>query len=349
MRFGGFIQPQYRLRQNAAGQDDTDGFRLARARFTATGEGRAGNLELGAYVEAELQPTFSLFDAFVTVARALPDKGRIVVDMGQTRVPISRQQLLSDTRISFVEKAQLASIAPDRDLGARVIFDPPKVPFVRVIGGVFNGEGRDQVENINENLLYAGRLEITPWGRDIPLTKYQESTFAGKLLSAGLSVGHNKIAQGGTEDEAQLYLGADLAFAWMGLSGTAEYLEVRHSFSTNTAGTTLPQNYKANGWVAQLDYMIPQHLAPLGEGRFEIGARIEEIDRNDTVPITQPGDPNQSSREFTFVASYYLRQHTMKVQLAASHFTEVENRTATGQDAAYPNDEILLQLTYRVE
>ena len=40
MRFGGFVQPQYRLRQDAPGApNDTDGFRLARARFSATGVG----------------------------------------------------------------------------------------------------------------------------------------------------------------------------------------------------------------------------------------------------------------------------------------------------------------------
>ena len=59
--------------------------------------------------------------------------------------------------------------------------------------------------------------------------------------------------------------------------------------------------------------------------------------------------PNQSVRAFTAVASLYLRQHQMKVQLAATHFTEIEDQTVTGANATYPDDQLLLQVTYRVE
>jgi hypothetical protein len=61
------------------------------------------------------------------------------------------------------------------------------------------------------------------------------------------------------------------------------------------------------------------------------------------------GDPNQSERIFTAVVSYYLRQHQIKAQLAASKFQDIENKTATGADATYPHDQLLLQITYRVE
>ncbi len=55
-----------------------------------------------------------------------------------------------------------------------MVFDPPKVPWLRVIGGVYDGEGRNHVENVDGHFFYAGRIEVTPWGRDIALTKYQE-------------------------------------------------------------------------------------------------------------------------------------------------------------------------------
>jgi hypothetical protein len=348
LRMGGFIQPQFREKQQSVVGGDTPGFRMARTRLTATGDGRAGNLELNAYVEAELQPQFSLFDAFVTVGRKLPDGGHASLDMGQTRVPISRQQLESDTRLAFVEKAQLASIAPDRDLGARLTIDPPDLPYIRVIGGVFNGEGRNQVENINDSYLYAGRLEFSPWGRDIPLTKYQESMFAGRMLTAAVSVGHNKLTEG-TKHERQTFVGYDLAFAFRGFSGTFEYLQVLHRYDTAGDPATLPPEFDANGWVAQLNYMIPIKLPPFHESRFEVGARVEEIDRNNAVSIVMPGDPNQSERLYTAVVSYYLRGHTMKAQLAATHFTDIENQTVTGADATYKHDQVLLQVTYRVE
>ena len=109
-------------------------------------------------------------------------------------------------------------------------------------------------------------------------------------------------------------------------------------------------SYKAYGFVAQVAYLLPQKLPPFRGGRFEVGARIEELTRNDTVPITEIADPNQGFREYTLSLGYYLRQHTMKVQLSASHFQELDTIVpATGANATYANDEVLVQVTYRVE
>jgi hypothetical protein len=343
-RPGGFIQPQYRLRQDSPAPFDEDGFRFARARLTATGSGRAGNLVLGAYMEAELQPTFSLYDAYITVARPLDNHGVVEADFGQTRVPISRQQLLSDTRTAFIDKAQISTIAPDRDLGLRLWYVPSQLNHLRVIAGVFNGEGRNQVQNINQSYFYAGRIEYSLLGHQAP---YAESAFHGDWLTIAANAGRNVLTPGDFH-ETQVSLGGDISGAWHGLSGSVEYLEVRHTFTGDPA--KLPGvDYKANGWTAQLNYMLPWKLAPLGEARLEFGARVEEIDRNDQVPIVQIGDPNQSVREYTAVATLYLRQHLWKIQVAASHFDELEDQTATGASATYPNDQLLVQLTYRVE
>ena len=328
------------MRQNApAAPDQNDGFRLVRARLTATGAGRVGSLDVGAYVEAELQPSFSLFDAYVTLSHALPHQLVVSVDAGQMRVPISRQQLLSDTRLSFVNKAQIGSIAPDRDLGARLTL---AMPHVRLMAGSFNGEGRDQGQNINESYLHAGRLEITPIGEQAP---YAESAFGASWLSFGASVGYDKLTPGAYH-ENETFLGVDVSGAWRGLSGTFEYLQVKHAFQDASGSVMLQPNYRANGFVAQAAYLLPLALSV---GRLELGARVEEIDRNDVTPISQIGDPNQSVRAYAAVVSYYLREHRAKLQLEGTHFTEIEDKTSTGQSAAYANDQLLLQLTYRVE
>ncbi len=350
VQVGGYLQPQFRMRQDSPAQADQDGFRFARARLIARGETRAGNLELSASIEAELQPQFSLADAYVTVARtfvasggkkALP--GKLSLDVGQMRVPISRQNMLSDSRLSFVDKAQLATIAPDRDLGARFTFAPPMLPM-RLIGGVFDGDGRNQVENINQSYLYAARLEISPLGRDNALA---ESAFHGRLLSLGVSYGHNKLTAGNGHELVTTY-GVDASAALFGLSMSYEYLMVEHVFEGSDP-TMLMQDFRANGWAAQLAYLLPVKLAPLKQARIEIAARVEEIDRNDTIPIPQLGDPNQSVRELTGVVSYYLRMHSLKAQLAASHFIELEDRTVIGGLASYANDQLMLQVTYRLE
>lgn len=344
MRLGGFVQPQFRVRQDSPAAVDEDGFRFARARLTATAAGRAGDLVLSAFIEGELQPTFALADSFVTVSRPLSGHGVFTLDLGQTRVPISRQQMISDSRLSFVDRAQLATLAPDRDLGARVWFIPPGVP-VRVIAGMFNGEGKNQIQNINEDYLYAGRIEVTPLGG--PAAPFAESAFGKAFVSAAISAGYNKLTPGDYR-ENQLSLGGDISGAYRGFSGSVEYLMVKHTFEGDPMKLPGP-DYKGNGWMAQLAYLLPVELPPSEKLRIEVGARIEEIDRNDAVPIPQLGDPAQSVRAYTGVLSAYLREHSLKAQLAFNHFQELETRTSTGADATYANDQLLLQITYRVE
>lgn len=348
---GGFLQPAYRTREDADGApDDTNGFRLVRARATATGHGKLGNLELGAYFEAELQPQFSLFDAYATISRSVPKHGRVSLDLGQTRVPISRQQLLSDTRLSFAEKGQIASIAPDRDLGARLQL---MIPHAKLWLGAFNGEGRDIGANADQSFFYAVRAEVTLLGDEQPL---QESAFSGKWAGAAMSYGHNPISNAAFA-EVLTYTGLDVSGAYEGVSGSFEYLEVVHDFRGNEASFPLGDaqgnkvsSYKANGFVAQLAYLLPFKLPPLHGARAEVAFRVEEIDRNDTVPIIKIADPNQAQRVLTFAASYYLRKHTMKIQLSLSHFKELDDIIpATNASASYANDQALLQLTYRVE
>jgi hypothetical protein len=342
---GAFIQPQFRIRQKAPGApNDTDGFRFARARIFGSATTKAGNLDLSAYFESEMQPSFQMIFAFVTAARAFENGSKVTLDVGQTRVPISRQNLLSDTMLSFVDKAQVATIAPDHDLGARLWYVLPG-GRVRAVASMFNGEGRDQVQNINDSFLYAGRVEVTPFGKD-PM---RESAFDGDFLTIAGSVGHNRLSPGNKYSEIVTYYGGDVAGAWHGISGEFEYLWVHDEDQGKPANLPDPSHYNANGWNAQLAYLLPWGLPPYRTGRLELAARVEEIDRNDAVPIVMIGDPNQSVREYTAVVSYYLRKHLIKAQLAASHYTEIEDLTVTGQNASYPNDQLLLQLTYRVE
>ncbi|MDX2092366.1 MAG: porin [Kofleriaceae bacterium] len=347
---GGFIQPQYRWRQDSDVQYDQDGFRFARVRPILTAASKIGSLEVSGFLELELQPTFEMVDAYMTFSHGLANKGGLALDVGQMRVPISRQQLLSDSRISFVDKAQFAvthpagvMVAPKRDLGARVTLMVPSLPQVVITGGIFNGEGPNQIENINEDYLYAGRIEVTPFG---PST-LAESAFGEDYLSLGASVGHNALTAG-LNSEQVTYLGADIAGSWKGLSGSVEYLRAKHDLTEMQA-----IDYLAEGWMAQVAYLFPFTLPPGASSsagaRIELAARIEEVDRNDAVAIAQPGDPEQSVRGYTGCLSYYLRAHSLKAQLAFTHYEEIEDLTVQQQDAVYDNDQLLLQLTYRLE
>ena len=346
----GYLQPQFRVRQDSSVQDDTNGFRFARIRpiLHAT-TAVANGVTVSGFFEVEVQPTFQLVDAFAGLATSLASDGRLVVDLGQMRVPISRQQLLSDSRIAFVDKAQIASIAPRRDLGGRLTVVPPGARRVKVVAGMFNGEGPNQIENINQKFLYAGRVELNVLGHEGALA---ESSFGNDFLTVGGSIGYNKLTNG-DRTEAVTYFGGDVSGAYRGLSGTFEYLYVKHALTTANETTMLPPDFNQNGWTAQLSYLLPFALPPTqhsgAAARLEVGARLEEIDRNDAIPIVVPGEPEQSVRIYTGVLTYYVREHSLKLQVALSHFEEIEDETVTGASATYDNDQAMLQVTYRMD
>lgn len=343
VRLGGYIQPQFQYRQNdAKAPSDQDSFKLRRARLIATAEKQVDVVDLTATVEAELAPEFQLLDAYLTARAELESvkKLGITVDAGQVKAPFSRQDLLSDANLAFVDKAEIASLAPDRQIGARLGADLPVGPmFVRATGGMFDGEGRNQPQNINDAYLYAGRFEIGYGDRNRKLAEsdLDDATYA----IAGGSIAHNTIASGSGRDK-QISFGYDLAVGTHGASAAFEYLEVRH-FQLGTGNA----DFHANGFAVQANYILP--IANVEGGQLEVGGRVEEIDRNDTIPIAQPGDPNQSLREYTGVLSYYQRGHSLKAQLTYTHVTEVEDVDSTGRDATFGNDTAILQVTYRME
>ncbi len=187
--------------------------------------------------------------------------------------------------------------------------------------------------------MLVGRLELKPIGWDAPL---EESAFGKPFVAIGASVARN-VVESGDGNETDIYLGGDVAGAWHGLSGAAEYVWVRHDF---VAGSAQP-DYHANGLAVQAAYLLP--LPGRLANRLEVGGRFEEIDRNDAVPIVQPGDPNQSLRYLTGALNYYHWQHALKLQLLASHIVEIEETDRNSNSATYANDQLLLQATFRME
>jgi hypothetical protein len=331
---GGYVQPQARVRQDdPVAQFDENGFRFRRARLTLGASRTLQNVEYEVELESELTPEFQLLDAYIAAKSCLPADGTWRVAFGQIKAPVSHQTLLSDARLSFVEKAELASLAPDRQLGALGTIELPQIPMVAISAGIFNGEGRNQVQNIDQRFLYAGRVEVRPLGRDVKLT---ESAQDGDYLAIAASAARNRGGNG-TSVETQLTLGGDVSFAYENASGSIEYLQVEHTFSDNSV---LP-DYRANGLVAQVAYLFFDKL--------EVGARLEEIDRNDTLPIVQLGDTNQSLRYYTAAITWYQSKHDLKLQLQASHIEELEDLDQNLMDATYDNDTVLLQAQYRME
>jgi hypothetical protein len=330
---GGYLQPQVRLRADdpvAAG--DEDGLLLRRARVLGRGERTVGRLAVTARIEADLAPDVRLLDASVAAGACLIGGGAWQVEVGRFRVPVSRQALLPEDQLGFVDKPELASLAPARQVGAMATIVVPNAPMARLSAGLWNGDGADQSGDLAAHRLVAGRFEVRAVGADAALA---EGALGAGYLWIGASLARGRRALGDGREVATT-LGADLAFAAGPLWGTAEYLQVDHG-----AVTSVQPAFRANGVVAQVGGRLPLAVA----GRLELALRFEEIDRNDTVPILDRGDPAQSLRYYTGGASWYLAGHALKLQLSASHIVEVEDRTADGARAAYHNDTVLMQVT----
>lgn len=336
---GGYLQPQLRLRQDdpRVGLDE-DGFRVRRARLELGDRRRFGRLAVEARLEAEVASAVELEDGWVAADGCLVAGGHWRLALGQQKAPVSRQALLSDARLGFVEKPELAQLAPERQLGLAGALDVPHAGWLRLHAGLFDGEGKNQGGNVDQRFLWAGRLEVRPLGRDVGLA---ESVLGGDYLVAGVSAAQNRVAAGTSVERTRTF-GGDVAFGWRGLSGAIEYLEVRHA--RRDGGTP---DFRANGVVFQLAYLVP--LPGRWARHLELGARLDEIDRNDTIPIERAGDAGQSLRSYHAAATWYQHGHDLKLQVDAAHVVEVEAITRYRTDATYRNDTVLVQATYRLE
>jgi hypothetical protein len=342
---GGYVQPQVRLRQNAEGVPfDEDGFRLRRARVLLGATRPVGCVDVRVRIEGEMTPEFQLLDGYLEVVGRLSGRGAWRAAFGQVKAPFSRQTLLSDSALQLVEKAALTELAPDRQLGLTATLLVPHLPWIELSAGVFNGEGRNLVDNADESFLYAGRIALRPIGPEEPLPEEPliESALGRDQLSIALDVFHN-VRDVGDYDETTLGLGGDAFVSWNGLSATFEYLLRKTTFTEGSPRV----DFDAQGINAQVGWLLP--IPGALYRRLEIAARLEEIDRNDVIPIENPGDENQSLRTYTAAVSWYPRGHALKAQLNLSHVQEVEDVDRDGGDATYANDTILFQVTYRME
>ena len=331
---GFYVQPQLKSVQNSGVANDEDGFGVRRFRLMFSAQRPLACWKLALRSEIEVFPNFTAQDGYLQLSGPTTF-GALSFNLGQFKAPFSRQTLVSDSRLQMVEKAQITTITPDRQIGFSAT---ASLPFSEVSLGIFNGEGKNVVDNQDEYFEYVGRVTL----RAFPgVTKLMESAFHGTQLEVSGSIAHNRRFKE-TGDQIVDSYGVDGFAAWEGASLAAEYVLVRTDFE---AGAVSSQPFDANGFYVQAGYLLP--LPGALWRRFELAARLEEIDRNDTVAIQQPGNPEQSQRYYSLGASYYHWQHDLKVQLEASHIVEIEDLTAGGKDATYDNDTVLLQVTYR--
>ena len=366
----GWIQPRFVMQQH----DERPGvdykpnpvFTVRRARFGAIGW---LNSWVRAQFEMELAGDVSYaIDAFVD-AHPIPEVG---ITVGQFRVPFSRQNLIPSKNLQFADNAywlgattsggttaSAGKYIVDRDIGAMLSGDLLG-NRLRYMFGVFNGNdpSRGATQNLDPYFLWAGRIEVTPFGA-VPRYEGDHRPIAERDKPlAMLGVGFMKNR---SDDKhfRRTYLGADLGGWWKGASLYAEFYARRDEPIADPTGATPPPTsicgangvawafkndddpagnpanqacVTAVGWNVQAGYFPPVGWL---EEHLEAVARVERFDpyREVTNPGADSGarDLDQSNPQWGYMG-YILGlnvfpKKTHDVKLQASY--EIRNETKT--------------------
>ena len=302
LTLGGFIQGQFEGgdvfafegRFGSAAIDDR--FRLRRARINLTGD-------FADQFDFKLEGDFEQSDVSLTVRDA---SGRTLasnstrtefgatdifinwhqfpefqIKGGQYKAPFGLEQLSPDTKLFLTERSQVTSaLTPERQVGVEVwgkpfaTAMPEQKDLLTYWAGIFNGNGRNNSINDNDEFMYAARIELQPWKGKLAEQEAWVRFGANGLSSRDASgtvlspAGTLRVNSDGSLStftapsaaERQGY-GLDGAFHWGPFDLVAEYLS--EDYEARPAGGAAPAfpDFRADGGYVQGSYfIIPKKL-----------------------------------------------------------------------------------------
>ncbi|MDP2307338.1 MAG: porin [Pseudomonadota bacterium] len=298
--------------QNPTAQD---GF-TAEARIGV--EASVPDLPVSAKVELALLPEPQLTDASLIIAPL----AFVTVNLGQMKVPFSLHRLASDTRrqlpqgVGFLSEAGIG-----REIGASVAVDVPIAgkTLGTFTSGVYNGEGANRIQNVNQRFLFAQRVLVTPFGAR---PGFSEGTQRALYVGIGGGWLYDYEGDGLTAAESNTF-GVELQVAWNVLSFQAEAVD-QDIVNANAAVA----DYHVKGAYGQLGCFVP---AAWLRDHVELVGRFEAAEPN-TAFGAEEGEAQadlQAIQTITGGVNLYIRAaperfHDMKVQAAYAHVTPLE-------------------------
>lgn len=220
---------------------------------------------------------------------------------GQYKIPYNREELTSAGELEFVDRSVINSyFSPARDIGMNVTLGPE---MVKVNLGAFTGWGRGYVRvdktNLNVNLLYVARVEISPVGKMV----YPQPNLKGEeAINIGLS--------------AMLFPVSQVEIDSKKISGRRDKSDVFRIIENKAQKTNLLSfSGDAKVWSGPLSFELEAHLANLYDSNI-LGIRIQpsymftqniglafrfsSVLNEKDKPIFEPG----------IAFSYYFKDHT---------------------------------------
>ena len=307
----GFLRPGFTWRQDdPALLTDTDGF-SALARFGV--EAAAEPIHLRARVEIDLQPAPVLQDAFVNWS----PHPAFSLNVGQLKVPFSISNLASDSRRQLPTDNAVSRIADiGRDMGASIEGRLPIAQQTRAsfTSAVMNGEGKNRLENVNDDFLFAQRLVITPFGS-------RERPAEGRSPTPYLGVGCGWVYNlTGADESATEYntFAAELQFAIgvFSLQGEVADVQVVHA-SPDVV------DYNSTGAYGQFGLFIP---APWVSKHLEVVGRAGYAEPNDALAsnVDEVSTIDIDAGLNLYIPETPAYLHDVKIQVAYRHSIQDE-------------------------
>lgn len=243
------------------------------------------------------------------------------VQMGQFKVPASKQRLVSGSSSLFIERSPLSSdFVPGRDLGLALSLHTPLQHYALKLGA-FTGQGENMRKDDEEGFpLFSARLEAMPFA---PLSKGEGDVEYSDAFSMMVGAYGTYSRDAAAEPDLQridgerwLY-GGDLSMKFRGLFVSAEFAGAYYQPS-------LGESYYGAGFIAQASYFIaPIYLEP--------ALRFDQLNPNDLLE-----DDLQRSVSFGLNA-YPLQSHALKFMLNYTLGLEGQNDlVAFMMQLAYP-------------
>jgi hypothetical protein len=342
------------------GQEDPDagsqgdlGFSVRRARLEVGGgldfalDGKPFVLAVDHKFSVELIPEPRLQDAWFEVGLG----NFLRLRLGQQKTPSNRSLLASDKNTMFPERGHNDTLAPRRDMGAQLHGQIGDRNYVEYGVGVFNGEGRNRLGNVNRKFLYVARLAVSPLGSPGPLAEVPNPS-DGWLCKAGeknaltFTLGYswhfNQIGPPGAEEGFMGHnVEAFLHYRWVTVQG--EFIYRVTDFEDKTL-----VDFDTYGFYAQFALFPP--MVPWVQDHLALTVRFEEYDEfiqtfhsedDAPIPLLGPTDAGQKQRNLGFGVTFYAGKPLFKgigdLRVQAIYTVKTE---AEGQP--YRNDEFQL-------
>jgi hypothetical protein len=222
-------------------------------------------------------PVVDLIDAYATAN--IPNiLGKFQGTVGLTRVPFSREMMMSSAQLVFQERAVSTNwLAPNRDIGITGVQQIQK--YVTVSAGVYNGNG-NRLGDDDPGVMVAGRAEVH-------MGDSYRTNRADSAAGLGLSVIYNDRLATDT-----LGLNADLLARFRGLSLQVEAnrTQITPGDDSTILAPEVPAQTIRWGGFAQLAYFVKTPVGGIEPAvRFAIFDDATHLDDNGDVGALHAG------------------------------------------------------------